>query len=191
MRDFKGIWIPKEVWLNKELSIMEKVFMVEIDSLDSYQECFASNNHFAEFFGLSKSRKTNTNTLLNNKTIKTNNNTDVILKGDKDKPKTKKPQFTPPTTDELIQVFRDTATKYNWNFDYILEADSFFEYLKNPKCKWKCWKTAAINWAKRLKQNNKYWQMNRGVQSNPDAAKAAVKREEARMCKLLKGSRII
>ncbi len=56
MRDFKGIWIPKDIWLNRELSITEKVFLVEIDSLDTYNECFASNSHFSDFFRLSKSR---------------------------------------------------------------------------------------------------------------------------------------
>ena len=34
-RDFKGIWIPKDIWLSKELSLMEKVLFVEIHSLDN------------------------------------------------------------------------------------------------------------------------------------------------------------
>ena len=55
-RAFKGIWIPKEVWLNEELSVMEKLFLVEIDSLDNEKGCFASNKHFADFFGISKGR---------------------------------------------------------------------------------------------------------------------------------------
>lgn len=55
-RGFKGIWIPKEIWLNQELTIMEKVFLVEIDSLDNEDGCFASNAHFADFFGVSKQR---------------------------------------------------------------------------------------------------------------------------------------
>ena len=55
-RDFKGIWIPKEIWLNKELTTTEKLFLIEIDSLDNEKGCFASNDYFSEFFGLSKSR---------------------------------------------------------------------------------------------------------------------------------------
>lgn len=55
-RDFKGVWIPKEIWLNKELSLMEKVFLTEIDSLDRQQGCFASNQYFAKFFGLKVTR---------------------------------------------------------------------------------------------------------------------------------------
>jgi len=55
-RDFKGIWIPKEVWLNKELKITEKVFLVEIDSLDNEKGCWASNKYFADFFGITKGR---------------------------------------------------------------------------------------------------------------------------------------
>ena len=52
-RDFKGIWIPKEVWLSPTLSLMEKVLFVEIHSLDNERGCFASNRYFAEFFGIS------------------------------------------------------------------------------------------------------------------------------------------
>ena len=55
-RDFKGVWIPKEIWLNNDLTIMEKVFLVEIDSLDNEDGCYASNKHFSEFFQLSKGR---------------------------------------------------------------------------------------------------------------------------------------
>ena len=55
-RDFKGIWIPKEIWLSEELSITEKVFIVEIDSLNNEEGCFASNDYFAKFFNLSKNR---------------------------------------------------------------------------------------------------------------------------------------
>jgi len=52
-RDFKGIWIPKEIWLSKELTTMEKLFYVEINSLDNEKGCFASNDYFAKFFDLS------------------------------------------------------------------------------------------------------------------------------------------
>lgn len=57
-RDFKGIWIPKEIWLSKDLTIMEKLFLVEIESLDNENGCFASNAHFAEMFEISKGRCT-------------------------------------------------------------------------------------------------------------------------------------
>ena len=57
-RDFKGVWIPKEIWLDNNLSIMEKIFLVEIDSLDNENGCYASNKYFAEFFGISRGRCT-------------------------------------------------------------------------------------------------------------------------------------
>ena len=53
-RDFKGIWIPKDVWESNELSIMEKVLFVEIHSLDNERGCYASNRYFSEFFGVSE-----------------------------------------------------------------------------------------------------------------------------------------
>jgi hypothetical protein len=52
-RDFKGVWIPRDIWLSEELSLMEKVLFVEIHSLDNERGCYASNRYFAEFFGMS------------------------------------------------------------------------------------------------------------------------------------------
>ena len=55
-RNFKGVWIPKDIWLDENLTWMEKLLLVEIDSLDAEKGCFASNDYFAKFFQLSKSR---------------------------------------------------------------------------------------------------------------------------------------
>lgn len=49
-RDFKGIWIPKEIWLNKTLSFFEKCLLAEIHSLNGPEGCYASNQYFCEFF---------------------------------------------------------------------------------------------------------------------------------------------
>lgn len=54
-RDFKGIWIPKNIWLNAELSALEKVLLAEIESLDGGEGCIATNQYFASFLGVSKS----------------------------------------------------------------------------------------------------------------------------------------
>lgn len=57
-REFKGIWIPKEIWLNKNINANCKVLLAEIDSLDTNNEqgsgCFATNKYFAEFIGVSQ-----------------------------------------------------------------------------------------------------------------------------------------
>lgn len=53
-RDFKGIWIPKEIWLDENLSIVEKAILAEIISLDNESGCFASNQYFAEFCHLTE-----------------------------------------------------------------------------------------------------------------------------------------
>ncbi len=51
-RDFKGVWIPKEIWLDKKLSILEKVLLAEVHSLESPEEgCWASNEYLAKFTG--------------------------------------------------------------------------------------------------------------------------------------------
>lgn len=55
-KEFKGIWIPSELWLNSDLKVMEKIFLVEIASLDGINGCYASNGYFSDFFDLSKTR---------------------------------------------------------------------------------------------------------------------------------------
>lgn len=68
-RKFKGVWIPREIWLDTELSLQEKVFLVEIDSLDNDEErqCWASNQYFGNFFGLSEDRTSKIISELKNK----------------------------------------------------------------------------------------------------------------------------
>ena len=56
-RDFKGVWIPKEIWLDKRLNALDKVILTEIDSLDSSERgCFASNKHIADFCQCSETK---------------------------------------------------------------------------------------------------------------------------------------
>lgn len=53
-REFKGIWIPKEIWLNEKLSLREKCLLVEIDSLSNGKKgCFATNEYLGNFLGIS------------------------------------------------------------------------------------------------------------------------------------------
>lgn len=53
-RDFRGVWIPAEIWLSTDLSALEKCLLAEIDSLDSGpKHCFKSNESFSEFLGCS------------------------------------------------------------------------------------------------------------------------------------------
>jgi len=61
-RDFKGIWIPKEIWLDHDLNPTEKILLAEINSLDSGNGCYASNKYLGQFIG--KSTKTVANMLV-------------------------------------------------------------------------------------------------------------------------------
>ena len=58
-RDFKGIWIPREIWLSEEIGVLDKIVLAEIDSLDNEDGCFASNAYFAKFFNISVTRVSN------------------------------------------------------------------------------------------------------------------------------------
>lgn len=56
-RDFKGVWIPRKVWLDDRLNMLEKGILTEIDSLDmSESGCFASNKHIADFCQCSETK---------------------------------------------------------------------------------------------------------------------------------------
>lgn len=56
-REFKGVWIPKKVWLDTRLNALDKVILMEIDSLDQGEKgCYASNEHLAEFCQCSKTK---------------------------------------------------------------------------------------------------------------------------------------
>lgn len=49
-RDFKGIWIPKEIWLDNRLNALDKIILLEIDSLDCEDSgCYASNEYLSNF----------------------------------------------------------------------------------------------------------------------------------------------
>jgi hypothetical protein len=52
-RDFKGVWLPKEIYLHKGLTPTEKLLLAEINSFSTNGVCYASNKHFAEFLGIS------------------------------------------------------------------------------------------------------------------------------------------
>ena len=66
-RDFKWIFIPKEIWFDENLTALDKVILAELDSLDSSEEwCFASNSYLAKFCQCSEIKITTTITKLVN-----------------------------------------------------------------------------------------------------------------------------
>lgn len=49
-RDFKGIWTPREIWLDRRLNYFERALFSEIHSLNGKDGCFASNEYLCNFF---------------------------------------------------------------------------------------------------------------------------------------------
>ena len=56
-RSFKGVYIPKDIWCNQELSGDEKLMWGEIFALDNEFGCVAKNEHFMDMFGWPNDRK--------------------------------------------------------------------------------------------------------------------------------------
>ena len=59
-RDFKGVWITKEIWFDNRLNALDKVILVEIDSLDNHTGCSASNEYLASFCQCSEAKVSKT-----------------------------------------------------------------------------------------------------------------------------------
>jgi len=64
-REFLGVWIPKDIYLHKQLTPTEKLLLAEVTSFSKNGVCFASNEHFSEFLGISKSQVSRLITKLN------------------------------------------------------------------------------------------------------------------------------
>lgn len=54
-RQVKGIWIPIEIWENKDLTWNEKILFLEIDSFTSKdKDCYFSNEYIANLLGVTE-----------------------------------------------------------------------------------------------------------------------------------------
>lgn len=67
-RQVKGIWIPIEIWKDKNLTWNEKILFLEIDSFTSKdKDCFFSNEQISELLGISETNANKTLSSLINK----------------------------------------------------------------------------------------------------------------------------
>ena len=54
-RNFKGVWIPSEIWLDKDLTLVEKALYAEIDSFSGNGKTFhKSNDTIQSEYGVSR-----------------------------------------------------------------------------------------------------------------------------------------
>ena len=54
-RNFKGVWIPSEIWLDKDLTLVEKALLAEIDSFTGNGRSFMkSNDTIQDEYGISR-----------------------------------------------------------------------------------------------------------------------------------------
>ena len=55
-RNFKGVWIPAELYLDTTLTWTQKIILLEVDSFSKNNlECFVSNEHLSNLIGISES----------------------------------------------------------------------------------------------------------------------------------------
>lgn len=185
-RDFKGVWIPKEIWLDKTMSLQEKVFYVEIDSLDNDKGCFAGNEHFSKFFELSKDRCSEIISSLKTKGFIT-----VVVEKNSGKSKrtirvkrlvgvgentecpvgenteysntsiisnTSSVDTLTQKTEKFIQELKDTMNGISVRKDQVEEIKKFVSYWTEPDKTWKKQKDPKIRY-----DHQKTWDMKRRI----------------------------
>lgn len=58
-KEFKGVWIPADIFLIEGLTLQEKLLIITIIGLDNGEGCFAGNDYLAKFIQVSKSTCSN------------------------------------------------------------------------------------------------------------------------------------
>lgn len=160
-RDFKGVWIPKAVWLDERLTALDKVILVEIDSLDNGERgCFASNKHIADFCQCSETKVSKSISDLikygylyvqnfdgRQRELKSRLTENAKLPCKKDKADTQKMQQSNTSNNTVNKTnkkkesknsFNDIIVEYAKTLDYEIRAevtDLLIEWLKVRKAK--------------------------------------------------------
>lgn len=71
-KQFKGVWIPKEIWEDARITWLDKALLAEIWALSDDDGCFASNEYLAAKFGVAEvTMKNKLSILRKNNYIKT------------------------------------------------------------------------------------------------------------------------
>ena len=132
----KGFWLPIELLKDKSTTMQEKLILVEINQLSMLDKgCIASNNHFAELFGIKKESVSRSISSLENKGYITTK----IKDGSRNHERTitinkmlfeYKQNVISPLTNCLETKENKTINKTNNKYDI------FLDYLKS-KCKHK------------------------------------------------------
>lgn len=140
----KGFWLPIELLKDKSTTMQEKLILVEINQLSMLDKgCIASNNHFAELFGIKKESVSRSISSLENKGYITTK----IKDGSRNHERTitinkmlfeYKQNVISPLTNCLETKENKTINKTNNKYDI------FLDYLKS-KCKYKTKVTKTKN----------------------------------------------
>ena len=178
-RDFKGVWIPKEIYLDERLTALDKIILVEIDSLDDGKTgCFASNEYLADFCQCSKAKVTSAiskliecgyleqigfdgrRRILRSRLLKSSRQNTKKYKAESEKvghnniENKKENKNIPPTIDEVREYCK---IRHNG-----IDAEAFIDYYQQQGWKlangnkMKDWQAAVRTWEKRDKKTESH-----------------------------------
>ena len=181
-RGFKGVWIPADVWLDGNLTALDKMILAEVDSLDQGERgCYASNKYIADFCGCSETKVSKSISFLveygllyvesfdgRQRILKSRlaNSARQTLKKDKadsqkmqeiniDKEidiKTKRKRFTPPTLEEVRAYCKERGNH--------VDPERFVDFYESKgwmvgRNHMSNWKACVRTWEKRDKQSQR------------------------------------
>ena len=154
-RIVKGIWIPIEIWKDKNLTWNEKILFLEIDSYTSKEkDCYFSNEYISELLGISITNASKTISSLIEKgyIIKTKFDgrkryVKSALSYSTSLPhQNKQPSHAHDNNILIDSIFKDINNKTNKEKELKEKSDSLFE---------KCWKAYRRKGSK--KKSLEYW----------------------------------
>lgn len=159
-RDFKGVWIPREIWLDERLNIAEKALLAEIDSLDFGSGTNATNAYLAEFSRADE--RTIQRYLAHLLQIGVVEITSIrgvrrikrkIVATAPDETKVKMRKFTPPTVDEVRAYCEERKN----NVDPAAFVDFYTSqgWRVGGKTTMKDWQAAVRTWERRNSDDRK------------------------------------
>ena len=132
-KKFLGVWIPKHIYLNDNLSWTEKILITEIKSLEGKKGCYASNECLAKFLQLSEGTIRNTisklkkkNYIIDNSSSNNSNNRLLLVNDNVD-------DYLSELKQDNRELYKTIKTSYDIKYQDMIESNNNIDYDKKDK----------------------------------------------------------
>lgn len=132
-KKFLGVWIPKHIYLNDNLSWTEKILITEIKSLEGKKGCYASNEYLAKFLQLSEGTIRNTisklkkkNYIIDNSSNNNSNNRLLLVNDNVD-------DYLSELKQDNKELYKTIKISYDIKYQDMIENNNNIDYDKKDK----------------------------------------------------------